>query len=66
MEVNRGSSTAGGVSFVGLLQVAFIVLKLCGVIKWRWVWVLAPIWISCLFTAGIVIGALLIFKIKNR
>lgn len=25
-----------------ILQVAFIVLKLCGVIAWPWVWVLAP------------------------
>lgn len=32
-------------SFVSLLAVAFIVLKLCGVIDWAWIWVLAPIWI---------------------
>lgn len=30
--------------FIQLLQVAFIVLKLCGVIQWRWIWVLAPMW----------------------
>ena len=29
-----------------ILQVAFIVLKLCGVIAWPWVWVLAPLWIG--------------------
>ena len=28
-----------------LLTVAFVVLKLCGVINWAWVWVLAPFWI---------------------
>lgn len=28
----------------GLLQVAFIVLKLCKVIDWSWWWVLAPTW----------------------
>ena len=33
-------------SIVGLLQVAFIILKLCRVIAWRWVWVLAPTWIG--------------------
>lgn len=29
---------------VELLTVAFIVLKLCGVINWSWWWVLSPIW----------------------
>ena len=27
-----------------LLQIAFIVLKLCRVIDWSWWWVLAPTW----------------------
>lgn len=35
-----------GNSFTTLLQIAFIVLKLCKVINWSWVWVLAPTWIS--------------------
>lgn len=43
MEKNNGS--AGGVGFTGLLTIVFIVLKLCGVINWSWVWVLSPIWI---------------------
>lgn len=29
----------------GLLLIAFIILKLCGVIQWSWLWVLAPLWI---------------------
>ena len=37
-------SCSGG--FISLLTVAFIVLKLVGVISWSWVWVLAPMWIS--------------------
>lgn len=35
---------SGGVSMGGLLQVALIVLKLCGVIDWSWWWILAPTW----------------------
>jgi hypothetical protein len=31
-------------SILGLLGVAFIVLKLVGVIAWSWWWVLAPFW----------------------
>lgn len=33
------------VGFLGLLTVAFIVLKLCKVVDWPWLWVLAPTWI---------------------
>lgn len=28
----------------GALGVAFVILKLCGVISWSWLWVLAPFW----------------------
>ncbi len=31
-----------------LLACMFIVLKLVGTIKWSWIWVLSPIWISLL------------------
>lgn len=37
-----------GIGFTGLLQVAFIVLKLCNVINWSWWWVLSPAWIYLL------------------
>lgn len=42
---NKSSTTSGGIGFVGLLTIVFIVLKLCKVISWSWVWVLSPIWI---------------------
>ncbi len=32
------------IGFLGLLTIAFIVLKLCKVIDWEWAWVLFPIW----------------------
>ena len=32
-------------NFFDNLTVAFIVLKLIGVIDWSWTWVLAPMWI---------------------
>ena len=55
---NRNSdSTKGGVGFCGLLAIAFIVLKLIGVITWSWVWVLSPIWIP--FVLGLLIFVLI-------
>ena len=48
MENTKITTTAssGGIGFTGFLTIAFIVLKLCGVISWSWLWVLSPIWIS--------------------
>lgn len=34
-----------GIGFLGLLTIAFIVLKLMGYIAWSWLWVLSPLWI---------------------
>lgn len=45
--------------FAGALTIAFIVLKLCHVIDWPWIWVLSPVWI----TAAIVALVLLIFGV---
>lgn len=33
-------------SLSGILLVVFIILKLCKVINWSWLWVLSPLWIS--------------------
>lgn len=33
------------IGLAGLLTVAFIVLKLCKVIDWSWIWVVSPTWI---------------------
>ena len=39
MNENRNNSgTAGGIGFCGLLTIAFIILKLTGVISWSWLW----------------------------
>ena len=37
--------------FIEALGLAFIVLRLCGVIDWNWIWVLAPLWGSVLLNA---------------
>lgn len=39
------NNRSGGIGFIGLLTIAFIVLKLLKVINWSWLWVLSPIWI---------------------
>lgn len=56
---DNNKSSSGGVGFVGLLTVAFIVLKLCGVIQWSWWWVLSPLWITGI-VVGLILAALLV------
>jgi len=42
--MSDSNSSGGGVSILGLLSIAFVALKLCGVIGWSWWWVTAPFW----------------------
>lgn len=56
------NSSGSSISFGGLLTIVFIILKLCGVIDWSWVWVLSPIWIGLI----IVILVIIIFSIINK
>ena len=46
MANNSWSTNPGGIGFVGLLTIVFIVLKLTGLTHWSWWWVLAPLWIT--------------------
>ena len=50
--MNKRQEQRGGIGFCSLLALAFIVLKLCGVIDWSWIWILAPIWIPVAFVLG--------------
>lgn len=54
------------IGFWDLLLVAFIVLKLCGIIKWSWVWVLSPFWIPIIFIMIIVLLMMMTSKTKEK
>lgn len=64
--MNSNKSSTTGIGFTGLLQVAFVVLKLCSVIQWKWVWVLAPTWISLAIALIVLIALLTAAVIKSR
>lgn len=51
-DIMEKKNVSGGMSFSSVLALIFIVLKLCGVINWSWVWVLSPIWIT--FIIGLI------------
>ena len=54
-----------GGGFYGLLGIAFIVLKLCNVITWPWIWVLAPIWIPIALAIVLIIIIMIIAVIRK-
>lgn len=49
-----------GPGILGILGVAFIVLKLTGYIDWSWWWVTAPFWGPIALLIGIIVLVLLI------
>lgn len=59
------TTVSGGIGFSGLLTIVFIVLKLCGVIDWGWIWVLAPLWIGTAIVIAILLIVLIIGLIAN-
>lgn len=49
----------GGIGFLGLLTIVFIVLKLTHYISWSWWWVLAPMWMPIgILLVGLIIAGL--------
>lgn len=58
--------SSGGVGLMTVLQVVFLVLKLCNVIKWSWVWVLSPTWIALGVSLVLFLVWLIIKLILNK
>ena len=56
----------GGLGIVSVLTIIFVVLKLLGVIRWSWIWVLSPIWISAVIVAAVFSAILIGGRIKKR
>lgn len=63
---DSSSSSAGGIGFTGALTIAFIVLKLTGVITWSWWWVLSPLWIGFILFVVFVAILLVVALWKDR
>ena len=57
---------SGGIGFVGVLQITFVVLKLCKVIDWSWWWVLSPIWISTALTILVVLIGIIVIYVRDK
>ena len=49
----------------GLLGIAFVVLKLCGVIDWSWWWVTAPWWVVAVVIGFIFATAFVVVAVEE-
>ena len=63
--VMNNKTKQGGLGIVSVLTIIFIVLKLLGVIKWSWIWVLSPIWISAVIVVAVFSVILIGGRIKK-
>lgn len=48
-----------------VVTIVFIILKLCGVIHWSWIFVLAPMWIP-VGIGALIVGILWTFEILEE
>lgn len=62
--MSKETTSNGGIGVLGLLGVAFVILKLCGVINWSWWWVTLPFWGALALVLAIALIALIVGLIK--
>ena len=56
----------GGLGLSSILGLIFVVLKFTGHITWSWWWVLAPFWISWVFTIILIIIGIICVIIGDK
>ena len=61
-----GNATVKGMGFLDVLQIVFIVLKLCKFITWKWVFVLLPLELQILFFVVCIVIIILCSKKRLR
>lgn len=59
-------SAGTGFSFLGVLGIVLVVLKLTGLISWSWGLVLAPLWLPTVLLVVVFVLTTLIDKILGK
>ena len=49
-----------------LLGVAFIIFKICNIIAWSWLWILAPFWIPIGISVILLVIACILYLNKSE
>lgn len=53
------------ISVLAVLGIIFVTLKLCGVIAWSWLWVLAPFWVGIVLSLVVISASLALMLAKT-
>ncbi len=64
-KMSEKNTSVISINFSGVLLVAFIVMKLCGVINWSWWWVLAPIWVPIAIILVILVVIIIVYMMNE-
>jgi hypothetical protein len=60
LEVYMKQDAGKGLTFLEMLTLIFITLRLCRVIDWSWWWVLSPLWMPlCVVIFLVIIGMII-------
>ena len=62
---NKNSVTVS-FPFFTILFFVFLVLKLCNVITWSWLWVTAPLWIGAILWVLIVVFVIFLYYVFSK
>ena len=62
---NNSEAVKSGVTFLELLFLLFLGLKLANLIDWNWIWVFAPIWVPFALAVAIFGIAFLYLAVSN-
>jgi hypothetical protein len=54
------------IGLCSVLFIVFLVLKLCDLITWSWIWVFSPLWIPIAFVLIITVALLLIGAVMQH
>ena len=65
MNNERNNTTTVWMTLCGLFDITLIILKLTGVLKGSWLWVLAPIWIPTAITLAIIVIVLVAVLVRE-
>lgn len=55
-----------GIGLLTVIGIVFVILKLCGVVKWSWILVLCPFWLGAIGTIlSLIIAFVIAAMIEN-
>lgn len=63
---SEGTSSNTSITFLGLLQLAFIILKVSNVIKWSWWAVFIPLWIEIGIIVFVILFSVIIYIMSSK